>query len=57
LTTNHTLDLTIVPAYPATLLENLQRNDIEAQIAIHATLTNRLVSARAYIIAVMSIAP
>jgi aspartate racemase len=50
------LDLTIVHADTPTLLGNLERNDIEAQVAIYSHLTDRLASAGAECVAVTSIA-
>ena len=51
-----TLDLTIVHADTPTLLDNLERNDIEAQVAIYSRLADRLVSAGAECVVVTSIA-
>ena len=50
------LDLTIVHADTPTLLGNLERNDIEAQVAIYSRLTDRLASAGAECVVVTSIA-
>jgi aspartate racemase len=50
------LDLTIVHADTPTLLGNLERNDIEAQVAIYSRLTDRLLSAGAECVVVTSIA-
>ena len=51
-----TLDLTIVHADTPTLLDNLERNDIEAQVAIYSRLADRLVSSGAECVVVTSIA-
>ena len=50
------LDLTIVHADTPTLLDNLERNDIEAQVAIYSRLADRLVSSGAECVVVTSIA-
>jgi aspartate racemase len=50
------LDLTIVHADTPTLLDNLERNDVEAQVAIYSRLTDRLVSVGAECVVVTSIA-
>lgn len=50
------LELTIVHADTPTLLSNLSRNDVEAQVAIYTKLTNRLVAAAAECVVVTSIA-
>jgi len=50
------LELTIVHADTPTLLKNLSANDIGAQVAIYARLTNRLVAAGAGCVVVTSIA-
>ncbi|WP_407160174.1 aspartate/glutamate racemase family protein [Bradyrhizobium sp. STM 3557] len=50
------LELTIVHADTQTLLSNLSRNDIEAQVAIYSRLTDRLVAAGAGCVVVTSIA-
>ena len=50
------LELTIVHADTPTLLDNLERNDIDAQIAIYSRLTDRLASAGAECVIVTSIA-
>ena len=50
------LDLTIVNADTPTLLDNLERNDTEAQVAIYSRLTDRLVSSGAECVVVTSIA-
>jgi len=50
------LDLTIVHADTPTLLDNLERNDVEAQVAIYSRLADRLVSAGAECVVVTSIA-
>lgn len=53
---NESLELTIVHAETPTLLGNLERNNVEAQVAIYRRLTNRLASAGAECVAVTSIA-
>lgn len=50
------LDLTIVHADTPTLLDNLERNDVEAQVEIYSRLADRLVSAGAECVVVTSIA-
>ena len=50
------LDLTIVHADTPTLLGNLERNDIAAQVAIYSRLTDRLASAGAACVVITSIA-
>jgi len=50
------LDLTIVHADTPTLLGNLERNDIKAQVAIYSRLTDRLELAGAECVVVTSIA-
>lgn len=50
------LELTIVHADTSTLLHNLTTNDIDAQVAIYARLTRRLVAAGAECVVVTSIA-
>jgi len=50
------LELTIVHADTPTLLDNLERNDIEAQVAIYSRLTNKLAAAGAECVVVTSIA-
>ncbi len=50
------LDLTIVHADTSTLLGNLERNDIDAQVAIYSRLADRLASAGAECVVVTSIA-
>lgn len=49
------LDLTIVHADTPTLLDNLTRNDVAAQVAIYARLTERLAAACADHVVVSSI--
>ena len=53
---NAALELTIVHADTPTLLGNLERNDVAAQIAIYVRLTERLANAGAECVAVTSIA-
>jgi aspartate racemase len=50
------LDLTIVHADTPTLLDNLERNDIEAQVAIYSRLADRLVLSGAECVVVTSTA-
>lgn len=50
------LEMTIVHADPPTLLHNLERNNIDAQVDIYNRLTDRLVSAGAECVVVTSIA-
>jgi aspartate racemase len=50
------LELTIVHADTPTLLSNLTRNDVAAQVAIYTRLTNRLAAAGAECVLVTSIA-
>ncbi len=50
------LELTIVHADTPTLLQNLSRNDAEAQVTIYSRLTRRLVAAGAECVVVTSIA-
>ena len=53
---NIPLELTIVHADTQTLLKNLARNDVESQVAIYVTLTDRLAAAGAGCVAITSIA-
>ena len=50
------LDLTIAHAHSPTLLGNLERNDIDAQVAIFSHLTDRLAAAGADCVAVTALA-
>jgi aspartate racemase len=50
------LDLTIAHADTPTLLDNLERNAVQAQVAIYSRLADRLVSAGAECVVVTSIA-
>src|SRR5262245_51126222 len=50
------LELTIVHADTATLLDNLVRNDVAAQVAIYTRLTDRLAAAGTECVVVTSIA-
>ena len=50
------LELTIVHADTPTLLNNLENNDVDAQVAIYNRLTSRLASAGANCVVVTSIA-
>ena len=50
------LELTIVHADTPTLLSNLERNDVDAQVQIYNRLTDRLASAGAECVVVTSIA-
>jgi aspartate racemase len=52
---NQMLELTITHADTPTLLQNLECNDVEAQVEIYPRLTNRLVSAGAECVVVDSI--
>ena len=53
---NRALELTIVHADTPTLLNNLENNDTDAQVAIYNQLTSRLASAGANCVVVTSIA-